>query len=182
MRSHAHPSPKTLPMIGRRATQAPQATAPLPHDSSADAIMSALSALQPVQSAGVAVEVLRNGPFAGGGHSWSIAFNSANSSATSSGFPDFSSFPAVGVQRANITGTGGRVRVERREALETPAAEHLVSLAAPLPAETGEEQLIRCSLAGGSLSEAELAGASFVLTFRGETTEVSTGSTRRHDL
>ncbi|CAM9173076.1 unnamed protein product, partial [Hapterophycus canaliculatus] len=151
--------------------ETPQATAPLPHDSSVDTITSALSALQPVQSVGVLVEVVRNGPFAGGGHSWSIAFKSPNSSATGNEFPDFTNFPTVGVLQANITGTGGRVQVERREAHETPAAEHVVSLAAPLSAETPEEQLIGCSLSGATLSEAELAGVSFVLTFRGETTE-----------
>ena len=83
-----------------------------------------------------------------------------------------STFPTVGVQQANITGTGARVRVERRDAHEAPAADHLVSLAAPLPPETAEVQVIGCFLVGATPSEAALAGASFVLAFRGEQTEV----------
>lgn len=84
-----------------------------------------------------------------------------------------STFPKVGVQQANITGTGARVRVERRSAHEAPAAEHLVSFAAPLPAEIAEVQVVRCSLVGMAPSEAAEAGISFVLVFRGEGTDVS---------
>ena len=51
--------------------------------------------------------------------------------------------------------------------------EHMVSLAAPLPPETAEVQVIGCALEGMTPSEAALAGISFVLAFRGEQTEVS---------
>lgn len=81
-------------------------------------------------------------------------------------------FPTVGVRQANVTGTGARVRVERRDSHEAPPVEHLVSLAAPLPPQTAEVQVIGCSLAGMTPSEAAMAGASFMLAFRGEQTEV----------
>lgn len=155
--------------------QAPQATEPLAYDTSADAIVSALSELQPIQYAGVVVEVERNGPFVGGGYSWSIACVPEEPSVDVGG--EFSAllstFPTVGVQQANVTGTGARVRVERRKAHETPPVEHLVSLAARLPAETAEVQEISCSLVGMTPFEAAQAGISFVLVFRGEETEVS---------
>lgn len=155
--------------------QAPQATEPLAYDTPADAIVSSLSELQPIQSADVVVEVQRKGPFVGGGYSWSIACVPVEPSADVG--VEFSAllptFPIVGVQQANITGTGARVRVERRKAHEAPAAEHLVSLTAPLPAETAEVQVVGCSLVGMTPSEAAQAGISFVLVFRGEETEVS---------
>lgn len=153
--------------------QAPQATTPLAHDTPPNTIVKALSALQPVQSAGVVVEVQQQGPFVGGGGSWSIAFKPAESSASGDEFAALvSTFPTVGVQQANVTGTGARVRVERRDAHEAPPVEHMVSLAAPLPPETAEVQVIGCSLVGTTPSEAALAGVSFVLAFRGEQTEV----------
>ena len=83
-----------------------------------------------------------------------------------------STVPTVGVQQANVTGTGARVRVERRDAHEAPPVEHMLTLAAPLPQETAEVQVIGCSLVGMTPSEAALAGASFVLAFRGEETGV----------
>lgn len=153
--------------------QAPQATAPLAHDVPPDAIAKALSELQPIQSAGVVVEVQQKGPFVGGGHSWSIAFKPAESSASGDEFAALvSTFPTVGVQEANVTGTGARVKVERRDAQEAPPVEHMVSLAAPLPPETLEVQVVGCYLVDRTPSEAALAGASFVLVFRGEQTEV----------
>lgn len=110
----------------------------------------------------------------GGGCSWSVAFNPTEASANNDDFAArVSALPAVGVQQANVTGTGARVRVERRDAQEAPPAEHLVSLAAPLPPETAEVQVVGCSLVDTTPSEAALAGASFVLVFRGEQTEVS---------
>lgn len=136
-------------------------------------IVKALSALQPVQSSGVVAEVQQKGPFEGGGHSWSIAFKPAESSGSGDEFAALvSTFPTVGVQQANVTGTGARVRVERRDAQEAPPVEHLVSLASPLPPDTAEVQVVGCSLADTTPSEAALAGASFVLVFRGEQTEV----------
>lgn len=153
--------------------QALQATAPLAHDTPPNTIVKALSALEPIKSAGVIVEVEQKGPFVGGGHSWSIAFKPAESAASGDDFAALiSTFPTVGVQHANVTGTGARVRVERRDAHEAPPVEYMVSLAAPLPPETPEVQIISCSLVGMTPSQAALAGASFVLAFRGEETEV----------
>lgn len=153
--------------------QAPQATAPLAHDAPPSTIAKALSALKPIQSASVVVEVQQEGPFVGGGHSWSIAFKPAESSASDDDLAALAStFPTVGVQQANVTGTGARVRVERRDAHEAPPVEHMVSLAAPLPPKTAEVQMVGCSMVGMTPSEAALAGASFVLEFRGEETEV----------
>lgn len=154
--------------------QAPQATAPLALDTPPNTIVKALSELQPIQAAGVVVEVHQKGPFVGGGHSWSIAFKPAESSA---GGDDelaalVSTFPTLGVQQANVTGTGARVKIERRDAHEAPPVEHVVSLAAPLPPETTEVQVFGCSLVGMTPFEAALTGASFVLAFRGEETEV----------
>lgn len=110
----------------------------------------------------------------GGGYSWSIAFKPVEPLVDDG--DDFaallSALPTVGVQQANVTGTGARIRVERRDAQEVPAVEHLVSLAAPLPAEIAEVQEVRCSLIGVAPSEAAQAGISFVLKFRGEETEV----------
>ena len=154
--------------------QAPQATPPIAHDAPPTTVVKELSALQPIQSAGLVVDVQRKGPFAGGGLSWSIEFKPAAESAASGGelAALVSTFPTVGVQQANVTGTGARLRVERRDAHEAPPVEHIVSLAARLPPETAEVQVIGCSLADLTPSEAALAGASFVLTFRGEETEV----------
>lgn len=157
--------------------QAPQATEPLAHDASADTVIGALSALQPVRAADILVEVERKGPFVGGGHSWSIALNPSKDIDEIAALAP--TFPTIGVQQANVTGTGASVRVEKREAQEAPPLEHLVSLAAPLPAETDEVQDMICSLVGMTPSEAALAGASFVLTFRGETTEVSAHASRQ---
>ncbi len=110
----------------------------------------------------------------GGGYSWSVVLNPVEVSANNYGFAAtrVSEIPTIGVQQANVTGTGARVRVEQRGAHEAPPAEHLVSLAAPLPPETAEVQVIGCSLVDTTPSEAALAGASFVLVFRGEQTEV----------
>lgn len=156
--------------------QAPQATAPLAHDASVDTVVGAISALQPVRAADLLVEVERKGPFVGGGHSWSIALNPSKDIDEIEALVP--TFPTIGVQQANVTGTGARVRVEKREAQEAPPLEHLVSLAAPLPAETAEVQDMMCSLVGMAPSEAALAGASFVVMFRGETTEVSAHANR----
>lgn len=160
--------------------QAPQATGPIAHDTPADAIVSALTALQPIQSAGVAVEIQRKGPFVGGGYGWSVAFKPVELSPDGDEYAALlSTFPTIGVQQANVTGTGARVRVERRDAHEAPAVEQLVSLAAPLPAETAEMQVVGCSLVGMAPSEAAQAGVSLVLVFRGERTEVTSLLTDR---
>lgn len=151
--------------------QAPQTTEPLAHDASVDTVIDALSKLQPVRAAGLLVEVERKGPFVGDGHSWSIALNPSKDVDEIAALAP--TFPTIGVQQANVTGTGATVRVKKREPQEAPPLEHLVSLAAPLPTETAEVQDMICSLVGMAPSEAALAGASFVVTFRGETTEVS---------
>lgn len=156
-----------------RAYQAPEATPSLSYDASAEVISSAISALQPVKSAGALVEVERSGPFVGGGYTWSIAFKLERSVDGDEFAALASPFPTIGVQQANVTGTGVRVTIERQKAHEAGAVEHLVSLAAPLPAETAEEQVFECYVNGMTPSEAALAGVSFSLAFRGETTEVS---------
>ncbi|CAM9858265.1 unnamed protein product, partial [Ectocarpus sp. 8 AP-2014] len=155
--------------------EAPQATAPLAHDASVDTVIDALSELQPIRAAGLLVEVERKGPFVGGGYSWSIALNPSKDVDEIAALAP--TFPMIGMQQANVTGTGARVRVEKREAHEAPPLEHLVSLAAPLPTEIAEVQDMICSLAGMAPSEAALAGASFVVTFRGETTEAIAADT-----
>lgn len=126
-----------------------------------------LSALAPVKAAGVKVHVDRTGPFVGGGYSWSIAFLPSDHKGDSA-----VTVPKVGVQHANITGTGAHVRVTHRDAHEVAAAEQVLSLAAPLLPVTAEEQIVACNLIGLTPSEAAKAGASFVLEFLGERTEV----------
>lgn len=153
--------------------QTPQATPGLAHDAPAEAVREALSALQPIRSAGVSVHVNRAGPFVGGGHRWGIAFRSMASVDGREHTVRISTLPTVGVQQANVTGTGVRVRIEHRDAYETAAAEQLVSLTAPLPPTIPEMQTIECQLMNGSTpSEAANLGLSFALLFRGETTEV----------
>lgn len=84
-----------------------------------------------------------------------------------------STIPKIGVQEARVTGTGARYRIERREAREAAAAEHLVSLGAPLPPERAEVQVFGCAMTGMTTSDASAAGVFFKLQFRGETSEVS---------
>lgn len=153
--------------------QAPQATPFLAHDASAVDVASALSSLQPIESSSALVEVERTGPFVGGGYSWSIALKPEEPVNGDELVARLSTIPKIGVQEAHVTGTGARFRVERREAREEAAAEHLVSLAAPSPPETAEVQVIECSVTGMT-SDASLAGVSFTLQFRGEVSEVST--------
>lgn len=153
--------------------QTPQATPGLAHDASAEAVRETLSALQPIRSAGVSVHVDRAGPFVGGGYRWGIAFRSRASVDEHEHTVRTQTLPMVGVQQANVTGTGVRVRVEHRDAYETAAAEQLVSLTAPLPQTVPEMQTIECQLLNESTpSEAANLGLSFALLFRGETTEV----------
>lgn len=131
-----------------------------------------LSALAPVKAAGVKVNVDRMGPFVGGGYSWSIAFLPSDSANGNHKGDSVLTIPKVGVQQANITGTGAHVRVTHRDAHEVAAAEQVLSLAAPLLPVTVEEQVVACNLLGLTPSEAAKAGESFVLEFRGERTEV----------
>lgn len=154
--------------------QAPQATTFLAHDAPAETVASALSALQPVESSGASVEVERTGPFVGGGYSWSIVLKPEESVDGDDLAAPLSTIPKIGIQEAHVMGTGARFRAEWREAREAAAAEHLVSLAAPLPPETAEVQVIGCFLAGMTTSDASSAGVSFTLQFRGEVSEVST--------
>lgn len=152
--------------------QDPEATSFLECGASTDTISGAISALRPVQSSGMLAEVKRTGPFGGGGYRWSIAFR-AETATDDAGFASFSAtFPRIGVQQANVTGTGVRVKVEQRREYEA-AAEQVLSLAAPLPPETAEVQMLGCYLSGLTPSEAATAGISFAIAFRGETTEVS---------
>lgn len=132
-----------------------------------------MSALRPVQAAGMLAEVERTGPFAGGGYKWSIALKPKEPTGRDEFAPRVSNFPKIGVQQANVTGTGARVRIDKRNAHEVAAAQQVVSLGAPLPLTTAEQQMIICYLADITPSEAVNRGGSFALTFRGETTEVS---------
>ena len=133
-----------------------------------------MSALQPVESSGALVEVERTGPFVGGGYSWSIVLKPEESLDGDDLVDVLSTIPKIGIQEAHVTGTGARFRVDRREAREAAAAEHLVSLAAPLPPETAEVQVIECFMTGMATSDASSTGVSFMLQFRGEMSEVST--------
>lgn len=144
------------------------------HDASAHTIRDALSALQPVNTAGFSVDVDRAGPFWGGGYRWGITLKPATTIGGEESAGHMAELPTIGVQHANLTGTGVRVKVERRDAYEAAAAQHLVSLAAPLPLVVAEVQTIGCSLRTGlTPSEAATAGVSFTLQFRGEMTVVS---------
>lgn len=116
----------------------------------------------------------RTGPFVGGGYSWSIVLKSEEMLDGDELVALLSTIPKIGIQEAHVTGTGALVRVERREAREAAAAEHLVSLAAPFPPETAEVQVIGCFLTGMTTASASSAGVYFTLQFRGEISEVST--------
>lgn len=132
-----------------------------------------MSALQPVQSSGALVEVERTGPFVGGGFSWSIVLTPEESADVDELATLLSTIPKIGAQEVRVTGTGARFRVKRREAREAAAAEHLVSLEAPLPLQTAEIQVLGCTMMGITTSDASSAGVFFTLEFRGETSEVS---------
>lgn len=124
-------------------------------------------------AAGVSVDVDCSGPFVGGGYRWSIAFKAVPSLGREETPIHASIIPTIGVQQANLTGTGVRVRVEKRDAYEAAAAEQLVVLAAPLPPVTAEVQTIGCYLTEGlTPSLAAKGGEWLTLEFRGETTEV----------
>lgn len=116
----------------------------------------------------------RTGPFVGGGYSWSIVLKPEETLDGDELVALLSSIPKIGIQEAHVTGTGALFRVERHQAREAAAAEHLVSLAAPLPPKTAEVQVIGCFLTGMTAASASSAGVYFTLQFRGEISEVST--------
>lgn len=153
-------------------SQAPRATPGLAHDASADEISSALSALRPAVHAGVSVEVDRAGPSPGGGYRWLITFHPLPIGSGEGADRSSPSLPIVGVQEANVTGTGVRVEVERRASYEAVASRQLVSLSASLPPRRAEVQTVRCTIESGlTPDQAAKAGYSFTLEFREEQTE-----------
>lgn len=82
------------------------------------------------------------------------------------------SLPTVGVQEANVTGTGVKIEVERRASYEAAASRQLVSLSASLPPRRAEVQTVRCTIESGlTPGQAAKAGYSFTLEFREEKTE-----------
>lgn len=155
-----------------RHPKPPESTPYLDFSASSATIENELSALAPVKAAGIKVNVDRTGPFVGGGYSWSIAFLPSDPPNWNNKGDGDLTVPKVGVQQANITGTGAHVLVTHRDTHEVVAAEQVLSLAAPLLPVTVEEQVVACNLMGLTPPEAAKAGASFVLEFRGERTEV----------
>ncbi|CAM9199449.1 unnamed protein product, partial [Discosporangium mesarthrocarpum] len=150
--------------------QPSQATPPLRHDAPADDVKNALLGLKPVWAAGVSAKVERLGPSVGGGYKWIIAFAPRRSNEEL--VTTVAGLPVVGVQQANLTGTGAHVQVTHHGTKKAVTTEQIIATIAPLPPAVAEVQVLECSLDVGTTAvEAAEWGASFRISFRGENTE-----------